>query len=182
MTGEDSVTTGEQWRTHDPLHPAAAGAPAAADGDLLLRHLRHHPGAAGRLPDGVCRHAGLVGLVDLAGADRGVARPVRARPAVDRAIPPVGAAPAARQFRPVAGVPAAQRRPDRRADRADAGARPVLLLPHLGDRHPGRHLLGDPSALDRRPHPHRRQLCRRRHAQLHAGADPDVGRLRLFRP
>ena len=32
-----------------------------------------------------------------------------------------------------------------------------------------------------RPRADRHQLCRRRHAQLHAGADPDVGRLRLFR-
>ena len=59
---------------HDPLHPPAADAAAAADGDLLLRHLRHHPGAAGRLPDSLCRHAGLVGLVDRRGADRGAAR------------------------------------------------------------------------------------------------------------
>ena len=117
----------------------------------------------------------------IAGADRGVARAVRARPAVLRAILPVGAAPAARRFRPVAGIPAAQRRPDRRADRPHAGAGAVLLRADLGDRDPGRHLFGDPSALDRRPHPDGRQLCRRRHAQLHAGADPDVGGLRLFR-
>ena len=57
----------------------------------------------------------------------------------------------------------------------------VLLRADLGDRDPGRHLFGDPSALDGRPRADGHQLCRRRHAQLHAGADPDVGRLRLFR-
>ena len=43
------------------------------------------------------------------------ARAVRARSAVLRPVPAVAAAPAARRFRPVARVPAAERRPDRRA-------------------------------------------------------------------
>ena len=57
----------------------------------------------------------------------------------------------------------------------------LLLRAHLGAGDPGRHLLRHAPALGRRSHPDRDQLYRRRHAQLHAGADPDVGRLRLFR-
>jgi hypothetical protein len=49
------------------------GSPAAADVRLFLRHLRHHPGAAGRLPDIVSRDARLVGLVDVGRAGGGAA-------------------------------------------------------------------------------------------------------------
>ena len=36
-----------------PLHRPAAAAAAVPDAGLLVRHLRDHPGAAGRFPDGV---------------------------------------------------------------------------------------------------------------------------------
>ena len=49
------------------------------------------------------------------------------------------------------------------------------------DRGAGRDLFGDASAVGGRPRADRDQLCRRRDAELHAGADPDVDRVRLFR-
>jgi peptide/nickel transport system permease protein len=56
-----------------------------------------------------------------------------------------------------------------------------VVRAHLADRGAGGDLFGDASALGDRPRVHRDQLRRRGHAELHAGADPDVDRVRLFR-
>ena len=58
----------------------------------------------------------------------------------------------------------------------------MSLRADLGDRDTGGHLLGHAPTLAVGSPADRDQLRRRGDAELHAGADPDVGRLRLFRP
>src|SRR5262245_35602082 len=165
----------------DPIRPPAARPPAPPAVRLLGRRVRDRPGPARRLPDRLHGDARLLRALPQRRAPRGPPAGVRARSAHPRPVPQVDGEPPAREPRPLPRVPAAERGADRGAAGPDRDAGPPVVRLHLARRRSRRDLLGHPPAVAPRLRPHRPELRRGRHAELHAGAGPDVGRLRLLR-
>ena len=166
----------------DPIRPAASRPAARPPLPLLGHRLRDRAGAAGRLPHHLRRRRWRRPAARSAPSSS--RRCVGSTASISRSACSTSSGCAnllTGNLGPLAGVPASERGADRRAARADRGARAVLLRHHLDRRHPGRHLLGDAPALAARLPAHRPQLHRRGDAELHAGPRADVGGLRVLR-